>query len=103
MSEANIAPGIGFVIGSLNIRYLDGAKENESLEIRITSGQASNKSCSLQYEVSANRRAVAQAETVIVFVNTLTLKPSPVPERFLEMVKPKPEEENLFSFLKSRL
>src|SRR5262245_27530834 len=51
MTEDCIIPGIGFVIGELNVRYVSAARENDKLKISLSIKNVGEKKCTITYDV----------------------------------------------------
>jgi acyl-CoA thioesterase FadM len=98
MSEDCIVPGIGFVIGELNVRYLGSAKANDLLNISLDVSGISEKSCALLYKVKKlpENKVIAAGKTTVVFLDTKSLRSVKIPDKFLEIVTKDPEPAPAF-------
>lgn len=91
MTEERIVGDVGLVIGGINIKYLGAAREGETLEITVSFAglSKSQKVCTLSHKVKTSDTVIALAKTDVVFVDTLTEKATPIPEKLLRILEGK--------------
>lgn len=89
MKEDCIIPGIGFVIGELNVRYTGVARENDTLKIALNINNISEKKCTILYDVriESENRIIGFAKTDIVFVDLMKEKTVKIPDEFLQIIQ----------------
>ncbi|WP_122089655.1 acyl-CoA thioesterase [Halalkalicoccus subterraneus] len=77
---------VSTVLASLELSYERPILLDQSVTIEIDVPEMGRSSLPMTYEVLADGERVATAESVQVFLDPETEKPSPIPERFRERI-----------------
>lgn len=105
MKEDSIIPGVGFVIGELNVRYTGAARQNDMLNISLNISNISEKKCTIAYEIKTEpqNKIIGFAKTEIVFVDMMKEKATKIPDEFLEIIQARNDNKPSVTTTMSRL
>lgn len=90
-TELNVE-GAGLIMGELVVSYLNESFYGDILTVQLASGDITGAGFELYYLVETNRNgkkiSIAKARTGMVCFDYSTRKVTPIPEKFLPVLKP---------------